>query len=32
MLKEKDFWIGLLVGALLYYVYTNHVKKRPGGA
>lgn len=29
MLRNKDFWIGLLVGALLYYVYMNHIKKGP---
>lgn len=32
MLRNKDFWIGLLVGAVLYYVYVNHVKKGPGGS
>jgi hypothetical protein len=30
MLRNKDFWIGLLVGLLAYYLYTNHVKKGPG--
>jgi hypothetical protein len=29
MLRNKDFWIGLLVGALLYYIYMNHIKKGP---
>jgi hypothetical protein len=29
MLRDKDFWIGLLVGVLLYYLYANHVKKGP---
>lgn len=32
MLKSKDFWVGVLVGVILYYVYMNHVKKSPGGA
>lgn len=30
MLKNKDFWVGLAVGAVLYYVYMNYVKKGPG--
>jgi hypothetical protein len=30
MLKQKDFWIGLLVGALVYYLYTTKMKKGPG--
>lgn len=29
MLRNKDFWIGLLLGALAYYVYTTHIKKGP---
>jgi hypothetical protein len=29
MLTDKTFYIGLLVGALLYYVYANHLKKGP---
>lgn len=32
MLKSKDFWVGIALGAILYYVYTNHMKKGPGGA
>jgi hypothetical protein len=30
MLKSKDFWVGILVGALLYYVYLNHLKGKGG--
>jgi hypothetical protein len=26
MLKQKDFWIGVLVGVALYYIYMNHLK------
>jgi hypothetical protein len=29
MLKSRDFWIGLGLGVLLYYLYMNHMKK-PG--
>ena len=29
MLRQKDFWIGLVVGVVLFYVYTNHMKKGP---
>jgi len=32
MLRNKDFWVGIAVGVLLYYLYTNHMKKGPGGA
>lgn len=28
MLKSKDFWVGVAVGVLLYYVYVNHVQKK----
>lgn len=31
MLKQKDFWIGLVVGVILFYVYQNHMKKGPTG-
>lgn len=31
MLKSRDFWVGVALGVLGYYVYTNHVKKGPGG-
>lgn len=30
MLRNKDFWVGIAVGVLLYYLYTNHMKKGPG--
>lgn len=29
MLKQKDFWIGLVLGVILFYVYQNHLKKGP---
>lgn len=29
MLRNKDFWVGLLVGVVLYYVYTTHIRKGP---
>jgi hypothetical protein len=32
MLKEKDFWVGVAVGILLYYLYSNHMKKGPAGS
>lgn len=32
MLKSRDFWIGLVLGVVLFYVYQNHMKKGPGGA
>jgi hypothetical protein len=31
MLKSRDFWVGVALGVIAYYVYTNHVKKGPGG-
>jgi hypothetical protein len=32
MLKSRDFWVGVLLGIILYYVYINHVQKKgPGG-
>lgn len=31
MLSNKDFWVGLIVGLILYYVYQNHMKKGPTG-
>ena len=30
MLRNKDFWVGLAVGVIAYYLYTNHMKKGPG--
>lgn len=30
MLKSRDFWVGVILGVGLFYVYTNHVKKGPG--
>lgn len=32
MIKEKDFWVGVIVGVILFYVYTNHLKGKGGGA
>ena len=29
MLRNKDFWVGLFVGVILFYVYSNHIKKGP---
>lgn len=29
MLKSRDFWVGVIIGALLLYVYQNHIKKGP---
>jgi len=30
VLRNKDFYVGLIIGALLLYVYQNHIKKGPG--
>jgi len=30
VLRNKDFYVGLIIGALLFYVYQNHMKKGPG--
>lgn len=27
MLTDSKFWIGVIVGVVLYYVYMNHLKK-----
>lgn len=29
MLRQKDFWIGLVLGVVLFYVYQNHLRKGP---
>jgi len=29
MLKSKDFWVGIALGVLAYYLYANHMKKGP---
>jgi hypothetical protein len=29
MLKSRDFWVGIALGVLAFYVYTNHIKKGP---
>jgi hypothetical protein len=31
MLRSRDFYIGILVGVVAYYVYCNHIKKGMGG-
>lgn len=31
MLKDHKFWAGVVVGALLYFVWTNYAKKKAGG-
>lgn len=30
MLKSKDFWVGVAIGVILYYLYSNHVAKGNG--
>lgn len=30
VLRNKDFYVGLIIGALLLYIYQNHIKKGPG--
>jgi hypothetical protein len=30
MLKSQAFWIGVLVGLILMYVYSNHLKGKGG--
>jgi hypothetical protein len=32
MLQRKDFWVGVALGVILYYVYCNHLKKGMGGS
>jgi hypothetical protein len=29
MLKSGNFWVGIIVGVILFYLYTNHMKKGP---
>lgn len=29
MLRSKDFWVGVLLGILAFYLYQNHMKKGP---
>jgi hypothetical protein len=29
MLKSRDFWVGVALGVIAFYVYTNHIKKGP---
>jgi hypothetical protein len=31
MLKSKDFWAGVVVGAILLYLYQNHLKGMGSG-
>ncbi len=31
MLKDHKFWAGVVVGAVLYFVWTNYAKKKAGG-
>lgn len=31
MLKSKDFWIGLIAGLVLYFVYANYMKGKSFG-
>lgn len=30
MIKNKDFWVGLFLGAILVYLYCEKMKKGPG--
>ena len=32
MLQRKDFWVGVILGVVAYYVYTTHLKGKGGGA
>ena len=27
MLKNKDFWVGVAIGILVFWFYTNHLSK-----
>jgi hypothetical protein len=27
MLKSRDFWVGVALGVIAFYVYQNHLKK-----
>jgi hypothetical protein len=29
MLKSRDFWVGVILGVIAFYVYSNHIKKGP---
>lgn len=29
--KSGKFWIGVIAGVVLFYVYTNHMKGKMGG-
>jgi hypothetical protein len=31
MLKDGKFWTGVVVGVVLYFVWTNYAKKKAGG-
>lgn len=31
MLRSKDFWVGIALGVILYYLYTNHLKGKGMG-
>lgn len=30
-LKSGKFWVGLIAGVVVYYLYSNHLKGRMGG-
>jgi hypothetical protein len=32
MLRSRDFWIGILLGIAIYYLYTTKFKKGNGGS
>lgn len=31
MLKSRDFWVGILIGVALFYLYQNHLKGKGMG-
>jgi hypothetical protein len=31
MLKDHRFWTGLVTGVVLYFVWTNYMRKKAGG-
>ena len=31
MIKDHRFWVGVIAGIVLYYVYTNYISKRMMG-
>jgi hypothetical protein len=31
MIRDKNFWVGVLAGVVLFYLYQNHLKGMGGG-